>query len=495
MKTTRNFIIQQALKAARDGHKTEFIQLVEELDFPHHPISTLDEVWLEAEYLYQQGKYAQAHVAFEHFMQDKKARSAPSWQRYLAAHRQSFVFFRQGDMLDSEGLLHEAEVIIDSDSSLEYRRSDLLVLSAYLLEELYRDYEASYTKHKEAYSHAVKHENWHRATTAAIDLGRISSVREVPGHLEEALTWLEQSRVLLKKYPNVPASRMAMIYEAIVRFRLNDRVKALTLLTQVIDESADEKTADARIMALRRRAEFQREMKAYGAAEVDYRQAIKESMGAQSTIHQMLAHKDYANMLLMRSADGDIAQGRQQFARALKILFSLTPIPPQNLMHMAQDLVSKPELVGKENMPMYLQKQLDKALQQATESSPPSHYQRSTRYEEFMRHIDTLKRILSRYRYPIIKLASCAVDPVAGAVTGDGDEWSEPIDSRTLDTLRHLLEAEDGLTVKELIDRADISESNAKESIKRLRMAIKGDLVVIGKVGNANRYAVNTGPK
>jgi hypothetical protein len=182
--------------------------------------------------------------------------------------------------------------------------------------------------------------------------------------------------------------------------------------------------------------------------------------------------------LLERKPSDPIAAAAA-FQEALQIAPTPSPPPALTITQLAEDVLARPELVGRSVLPLSIRDRLTRLLELAEELAQPSIYQRATREERRRRVVNDRLSALSRFQTKnTVEVQTCSIILATGLVKFiDGRVGHlHPGEVATVEKL--LAAGEDGMTSAALAERRNITLEAATKSLMRLREGISGSLRV-----------------
>src|SRR6266853_3300904 len=123
-----------ALAAARSGNEDAVLPALRGAKFSDEPKAELDEVYLQAELAYLDGRYGESTRRFVAFDDRSRRSQVPAWQRYGSAHRRMVAHYRNCEHLRARQALAEAEKIVAGNPELGFRQPNLDAMRGHFLE-------------------------------------------------------------------------------------------------------------------------------------------------------------------------------------------------------------------------------------------------------------------------------------------------------------------------------------------------------------------------
>jgi len=399
--------INQAIEAAVSLEERRAIEpMLAGIDLATDSDAPIGELWLAGEIAYRRGRLGEAGRFLRAFDRRLTAGSERPELRYLSLHRQCFVALQLGEAKECERLLAKVESLVTTESSLEWRRPDIEAMRGHLA-ELEGDFSTASALFKLAFERAVARRYWQRAFTAASDLARIAMIIGEP---EKGLDWIARARETSGS-PSRRAADAIKVREAMLHNMLGDRARAMHIFTEIADDESVE--PDARVDALARRGDLQRQADDLGGAERDLRRAVLLAQQFGLRRHEVYGCKDLASLY----ADmGRQDEAECEFREALRCTLALDPAPPLLLRQLLDDLLAWPALSGK-----HLSGERIRRVTQALEASErQSAYQRATQAVRKARALKDALDILRRVSSEPLALRDCEVNIASGIIRFDG---------------------------------------------------------------------------
>jgi len=457
--------VQAALLAAEERRpRAEIMSLLDGVSLTHGVAAPLDEAFLTGELAYSQGRYKQAVEAFKAL---DARREVPPWQAYASAHRRAFASLQLGLIGDATEATEAAADLLRKHPALRQHEADLDAMRGHV-SELRGDFETAWALFEIAYTSAHRHRNFHRERSTASDLGRIAAI---VGRPSEGLEWLRRAREVTGDEVDARALRTLELREGILEAMLGRTLQAKATFTAVIDGGAEDETA---VDALGRRADLSRMLGHVSPANSDLRRALRVAETHGLVRHALYCHKDLAALLLDM---GESALAADEFEQAIQLALGLVPPQPLVLMQLAQDILVSPGLVG-QPLKTLKRQEIERIVRELGELSRESAYQRGTREKARSLAVRNAIGVLGHFVDETVELEGCTVRMVTGRVTpriGMGR-----LRQGELTTLRALLAAPSGMTIRELADKTQREDGAVSKSVSRLREELApGSLVTL----------------
>lgn len=482
----RTNAINQALQASRERDGNQVLDSLEGIELRTGPGAPLTETYLAAERAYHLGDYAAGVAGFQAYERNGESQTAPAWQRYLSAHRRSWMLFYQGDLVAAERALSEAWARLRAAPELARFEADLEAIEGHLFEAA-GEYEQARGRFLRAYERAVTKQHWPLAMSTALDFATLL------GHLgrpADASEWIQRAWEAHAQAPDQVGGRVIRLRSARISTQLTEYEEAEAVLGQVIRESADRRSPSTLIDALMARADIARAKQRFADAEADLQAAIEwcDRMGVRAV--RVLPFLDLAELYMERGAKDDLGRAQEYFGRALRQALVLKPLHARLAERLTEDLVEYPGLVAKPLSPRF-RDSLERNVATLKELTRPTIFQQTERRRRRERALQELAIQLGRLVAGEIRLANSTVFPFSGEVVAGRRRTT--IDDAELELLRMLLKARfPGATMREIEAELGVSYEAAKKRLQRLARAIGNDLVSRRR-GRAFVYSVERG--
>jgi hypothetical protein len=265
--------------------------------------------------------------------------------------------------------------------------------------------------------------------------------------------------------------------------------EALAMANQVIARAEERPEPVLLVDGLLRRTDIHRLRRDHGLAREDLRQAIRHATAAKLERHALYAYKDLASLLLEQSTPDPVAAS-EAFSQALNLALSMRPPQALMLVQLAEDVLARPAVVGRQTLSETKATQLSHLVEQMRQASQPSIYQRGTRATRFQRLVRDLAESLARIvAVEWVSLTTCSINLATGQMRAGAQDRGRlrPAELATLRML--LLRGADGITTADLAARRGLSLEAATKSIMRLRAGIGASLTSV-RVGKHRKYTV-----